>query len=199
MDYVLIKIFIDSFIRLTFFPLAIEKAPKAPRPQTYNNYAPAVAEKRKPIFEASPAPLQYYDIEEEVPATQRPVQYTRPKYAVPAPQQRAQPAPHTQFSSVTDFDFTYGQDQRAVRPNTQYQQIDARQPVQFPPEQAAKPVPSLDNRSEQYSLFSPAAERADTFKSKVRPKSYFVRSRKRRKAKANRIFFIVKRRRQYLY
>lgn len=154
-------------------------------------------EKRRPIYDSSPAPPQYYDYEEEAPATQRPVQFARPKYAVQAPQQRPQPATQTQYSSVTDFDFTYGQEQRAVRPNTQYQQIDTRQPVQFPPEPAASPVPSLANRAEQFSLFSPAAERADTFKSKVRPRTCYRRSRKRRKF--GRILFIVKKKKQYLY
>lgn len=160
-----------------------------------------MVEKRKPIFEASPAPPQYYDYEEEAPVTQRPVQFTRPKYAVPAPQQQQRPqqAPQTQYSSVTDFDFTYGQEQRAVKPNNQYQQIDTRQPVQFPPEPAATPAPSLANRAEQYTLFSPAAERADSFKSKVRSRTYYIRNRKRRRAKSNKILFIVKKRKQYHY
>ena len=114
-----------------------------------------MVEKRKPSF--APLPVQYYDYEEQVPTTQRPVQLARPKYSapqfVPQQQQRQQ-----QFEN--EGGVVYAPESRATAP--QYQQFDNRQPLQFPTENAS-PAP---RPAEQFSLFSPAAQRSDS--SKVR-------------------------------
>lgn len=183
---------------LTFYQFIeinlLQKAPKAQRPQSFN-YAPQVVEKRKPVYAPTQAPPQYYDYEEEVPATQRPVQLARPKYSAPkqqfAPQQQQPQRQQQQFGA--DAGIVYAPEPRA--PAQQYQQFENRQPVQFPSENAS-PAPQLNSRSEQFSLFSPASQRADTFKSKVRSRKLLTRIKKRRK-KSKKIVYIVKRKRSY--
>jgi hypothetical protein len=146
-----------------------------------------VVEKRKPAFAPAPAPVQYYDYEEEAPTTQRPIQFTRPKYSVP----QQQPQRQQQFGA--DAGIVYAPESRA--PTSQYQQFENRQPVQFPTENAS-PAPQSPSRSDQFSLFSPASQRADTFKSKVRSRKLFKRI-KRRRRKNKKFFYIVKRKRSY--
>lgn len=164
------------------------QAPKAPRPQSFN-YAPDVVEKRRPIQQA---PVQYYDYEDEQPTTARPVQFTRPKYAVP---QAIPQRPPQQFGN--DAGVVYAQE----RPATQYQTFENRQPVQFPPENAS-PAPQISSRAEnQFTLFAPAS-RADTYRTKVRAKTYIVpvrryRRNRWRRRKRNKVLFVVKKRRRY--
>jgi hypothetical protein len=165
------------------FNLLRKKAPKAAaRPQSFNYAAPQVVEQRK----AAP---QYYDYEEEVPTTQRPrPQYTAPQFAPQQQQQRPQ-----QFGAGVVY---------APESRPQYQQFENRQPVQFPAENAS-PAPQLNSRSEQLSLFSPASQRADTFKSKVRSRKHLKKIRKRsktirkRRNKCKKYIYIVKKKRSY--
>jgi hypothetical protein len=193
----------------------IQKAPKAPRPQSFN-YAPQVVEKKKPAYAApTPAPVQYYDYEEEIPTTQRPVQLARPKYAVP--QQQFAPQRQQQFGSGG---IVYAPEARAPAP--QFQQFENRQPLQFPSENAS-PAPQSNSRPEEFSLFKPASQRSDTFQSKVSPqiserafklrkllnrklKKWKVFKRKlklikgkilRRLKRNKKIYFIVKKKRSY--
>jgi hypothetical protein len=190
-----------------------KKAPKAPRPQSFN-YAPQVVEKKKPSYAPSPAPVQYYDYEEEIPTTQRPVQIARPKYNVPQQQFASAPQRPQQFGSGG---IVYAPEARAPAP--QFQQFENRQPLQFPSENAS-PAPQSNNRPEEFSLFKPASERSDTFQSKVSPKSsertfkllnrklkkwkVFKRKLKHMKGKILRrlkrnkkIYYIVKKKRSY--
>lgn len=195
---------------IRIFQFSNFQAPKAPRPQSFN-YAPApaapVVENRKPVYAAaSPAPPQYYYEDEQEQPTQRPIQITRPKYSIPTqpPQQpRPQPPPQPQQLQVQqpqymrEFDFSF--DPQPARQTVKsmapfYQQFENRQPVQFPAEGEAS-VPST--RAQEYSLFSPADARADTYKPKVRSIRIIAKGRKRRKRK-NRFFIIVRKRRRYV-
>lgn len=151
-----------------------------------------MVEQRKPAYAPTQAPPQYYDYEEEIPTTQRPIQITRPKYSAPQQQQFQQQPQRQQQQFGADAGVVYAPESRS--PPSQFHQFENRQPVQFPSENAS-PAPQLNSRSEQFSLFSPASQRADTFKSKVRRKS-LKRIKKRRK-KARKIVYIVKRKRSY--
>lgn len=196
----------------SYLSIPRKKAPKAPRPQSFN-YAPQVVEKRKPTFAPAQAPVQYYDYEEEVPTTQRPIQIARPKYSAPQ-QQFTQQQPQRQHQFGSEAGIVYAPESRPPAP--QYQQFENRQPVQFPAENAS-PAPQVNSRSEQF-LFSPASQRSDTFKSKVRKqiskrtlrilnrklkkwkllkrrllKAKLLKRRKRNK----KVYYVVKRKRSY--
>lgn len=170
------------------------QAPKAPRPQQAYYSAPVV-EKRKPAFAPSPAP-QYYDYEEEIPTTQRPVQIQRPKYSIPS--QPPQPRPQQPVSSDYEYSFTPVQSAaKSFAP--QYQQYENRQPVQFPAETEA-PTAAAPSRADDFALFSPAA-RADFNKPQVRAIRVVKRIRLRRvlspRRKRNQSYFIIKKKRRF--
>jgi hypothetical protein len=159
-------------------------------------------------------PVQYYDYEEEITTTQRPLPAvpSRPKFSAPFQIFAASPAPpqpaRTQFANAIPNDIIYADAPRPAKPTAtfnQYQSLADRRPPQFPAEdERATPTLSPNvaaNRADEYSLFSPAAEtRGDIYKPKVRiyyPLSYAQRRRKRRKPKN--VYIVVRKRRKIVY
>jgi hypothetical protein len=176
------------------------QAPKAPRPQAFNYAAPPpqVVEKRKPVYApvAAPAPApQYYDYEEEVQTTPRPIQIARPKYNAPVVSSN-RPA---SFPSFDDFVPQQQQQQQQPKQPVQYAQpqpqYESRQPQQFPAERQAQ---APESRADQFALFSPA-QRADTFKPNVSSVRILRRNRKRRRKSRKSSFFIIVTRKRKFY